>query len=144
MLHCRSLRVFKKFTTSTKHELYSTKDKLTFPDVSYYEYAKCKSKYALDHPSQIVYDNKTGKIREKIWYKDEEYSKIDNLHRSGGPAYMLYDGDSVVKEEWYTNNKLHRSRGPAYIKYFSDGTVNIKKWYKRGDLIKTETYSNSN
>ena len=53
------------------------------------------------------------------------YNAANQLHRAGGPAVELLNGDKF----WYQNGKLHRMDGPA-IEY-NDGS---KFWYQNGKL----------
>lgn len=56
------------------------------------------------------------------------------------PAYVKYDGESIIEQRWYMNDKLDVICNgvsvdlPAVIKYNTAGQIIQQEWYKNGQL----------
>lgn len=72
--------------------------------IGYYYHYNGNSKFVLDRKKGPSLTRKSiGNVRtlqETFWYKDGK------LHRTDGPAYMLYDNNyEIVKMKWYINDR---------------------------------------
>lgn len=72
--------------------------------IGYYYHYNGNSKFVLDRESGPALVRKSiGNVRtlqETFWYKDGK------IHRTDGPAYILYDDNyEIVKMKWYINDR---------------------------------------
>lgn len=72
--------------------------------IGYHYHYDGKSKFVLDRENGPALTRKSiGNVRtlqETFWYAD------DKLHRTDGPAYMLYDNNyEIVNMKWYINDR---------------------------------------
>lgn len=85
-------------------------------------------------PAQIVI-NKNGYLKSMSWYQHGA------LHRSNGPAMIVYHMNSkIIKEEsWYYHNKLHKHVGYARTINNTKGQPITREKYNMGRLTSTCT-----
>lgn len=54
-------------------------------------------------------------------------------HRDNGPAFVMYDNETKLKEIWCKHGAYHREDGPAYIVYKSHKLLDYEsvqqRWY---------------
>lgn len=84
-------------------EMYKDENGMIMKTGYYYHYDG-NSKFVLDRENGAALIRKSiGNVRtlqETFWYKD------DKIHRTDGPAYMLYDNNyEIVKMKWYINDR---------------------------------------
>lgn len=58
------------------------------------------------------------------------------LHRTGGPAYVVRYPDGCFREEYYANNQRHRVGGPAVVVSRADGSTTYEAYYAGGKFVK--------
>lgn len=84
-----------------------------------------------DKPAKLKYfeENKKNEsvVCLRIWYEDNK------IHRDNGPAFIAYDYQgNVIEEWWYKYGLIHRDNDePAFIEY-QNNTVASKHWYING------------
>jgi hypothetical protein len=60
------------------------------------------------------------------WYHDNV------IHRTDGPASMLYYKNEIITEKWYSGGKLSRIDGGAADKHYYNKNIFIETWYLSG------------
>lgn len=76
----------------------------------------------LDYIECIAY---VDGIREEGKLNDFRLKKI---HRTDGPALMLYNLTGLLREEYWINGKLHRENKPAIIYYENEYIISEEYW----------------
>jgi antitoxin component YwqK of YwqJK toxin-antitoxin module len=84
-----------------------------------------------DNPAFIEYFDVDGDIiRRKTWYKNGNVHRNENLS-----AYVRYDINGNIKcEQWYQNGKLHRTDGPAFVDY-EENKIIKEEYYSNGIIV---------
>ena len=88
----------------------------------------------------VVYYEINGLSKLEGWYID------GNEHRLDGPAMITYytreDNialHAIKQETWFFNGKVHRGDDePAFCGYFEGGSINVKRWFVRGQLHRVD------
>jgi len=71
------------------------------------------------------------------------YKLNDKLHRTDGPAMIIYYPDGTLSsEDCYIIGKHHRTDGPAMIFYNKDGSIQSEHYYLNGEQVLKESIIN--
>ena len=70
----------------------------------------------------------------------EQYRLNGKLHRTDGPAYIVwYKNGQKASEEYHMNGQFHRTDGPAYIHWYQNGKKRSEQYYMNDEKIKASS-----
>lgn len=89
----------------------------------------CNEEYHRDNGPAVVRRMPfSGLVTHELWYQE------GLLHRSGGPAHIIYDHLGAIYEAWYNQGVLHNLYGPAIVSRDCQTRIALKEqWYINGD-----------
>lgn len=92
--------------------------------------------YNRNSPADIKYSAITGEVIYEAYYEDVS---SEDLHRVGGPAITIRNGNFIT-EKWYHHGQLHRFDGPAKIDY--SNTFRKEEWFVYGKKLNSKKVKN--